>query len=113
GTAVPTVATNTVTWNGPIPAGGSVTVTITARIADTAGGQTISNQGTVNFDADGNGTNESTIQTDNPGLPGASDPTTFRAVSAAEIPTLGELGLALMAALLAGGALLRLRRRTA
>ncbi|HEX2642880.1 MAG TPA: S8 family serine peptidase, partial [Thermoanaerobaculia bacterium] len=46
GTAVPTVATNTVTWNGPIPAGGSVTVTITARIADTAGGQTISNQGT-------------------------------------------------------------------
>jgi uncharacterized repeat protein (TIGR01451 family) len=113
GTPTATIATNTVAWNGAIPAGGSVTVTITAQIADTAGGQTISNQGTVNFDGDGNGTNESSIMTDDPGQPGAADPTTFQAASAAEIPTLGEIGLALMAALLAGGALLRLRRRTA
>jgi uncharacterized repeat protein (TIGR01451 family) len=113
GTAVATLATNTVTWNGAIAASGSVTVTITARISDTAGGQTITNQGTINFDADGNGSNESTVPTDDPALPGATDPTSFDVASAAEIPTLGEVGLALLVALLAGGALLRLRRRTA
>lgn len=113
GTAVATVATNTVTWNGSIPASGSVTITIQATIDGSAGGQTISNQGTINFDADGNGTNESSVQTDSPSAPGASDPTIFIVQTAVEIPTLGELGLAALMALLAGFALLRLRRRTA
>ncbi len=112
GTAVATVATNTVTWNGSIPMGGSVTVTIQARIDASAANLTISNQGTVHFDADGNQTNESSAPTDDPALPGTADPTSFRALSASEIPTLGEIGLVLLAALLAAGALLRLRRRT-
>lgn len=112
GTAVATVATNTVTWNGAIPASGSVTVTIQARVAANTQGQTITNQGTVNFDSDGNGTNESSAPTDDPLLPGAADPTSFVvAISAIEIPTLGEVGLAALIALLAGFALFRLRRR--
>jgi len=113
GTAVATVATNTVTWNGSIPASGSVTITIQATIDAAVGGQTISNQGTINFDGDGNGTNESSVQTDSPSQPGAADPTVFQPLTAAEIPTLGEIGLAALMALLAGFALVRLRRRTA
>jgi uncharacterized repeat protein (TIGR01451 family) len=113
GSAVATLATNTVTWNGSIPANSSVTVTIQATIDAAAGGQSISNQGTINFDGDGNGTNESTVTTDDPAQPGAADATVFAPQTAAEIPTLGEVGLAALMALLAGFALVRLRRRTA
>lgn len=102
------VPTNTVTWNGAIPAGGSVTITIQAAINPDATG-TITNQGTIHFDADGNGTNESSVQTDDPALPGASDPTSFQVLSAVEIPTLEEWGMMLMLLLLTGAAFLRLR----
>ncbi len=76
GTAVATVGTNTVTWNGTIaPAGGTVTITITATIKPCTGGTTISNQGQIAFDGDGDGTNESTAVTDDPGTGAANDPT--------------------------------------
>ncbi len=104
--------TNTVTWNGTIAAnGGSVTITINAVINNGAGGQTITNQGTINFDADGNGTNESTILTDDPAAGGASDPTAFVVLDQLEIPALSTFGLAVLALLLASGALVALRRR--
>ncbi len=78
GAAVATVGTNTITWNGQLaPLGGSVTITITATVNSGTGGQTISAQGTISYDADGNGTNEATSQTDDPSQPGASDPTSF------------------------------------
>ena len=54
-----------------------MTITITATILPSAAGATVSNQGTIAFDADGNGTNEKTVQTDDPGQPGAQDPTSF------------------------------------
>ena len=115
GTSVATIATNTVTWNGAIPAGGTVTITIDAEILDTATpGSSIVNQGTVFFDADGNGSNESSAQTDDPAVGGGSDPTTIVVgsdTSVMEIPTLGEWGLAAFAIYLAGIALLVVRRR--
>ena len=78
GTAVATVGTNTVTWDGSLANGASVTITISATIAaSTAPGTAVANQGTVSFDADGNGTNESTALTDDPGVSGTADPTTF------------------------------------
>jgi uncharacterized repeat protein (TIGR01451 family) len=78
GTASVTPATNTVVWNGSIASGGSVTVTLQAVVkAATAVGTVVSNQGTVRYDGDGNGTNESSTPTDDPGLPGASDATAF------------------------------------
>jgi uncharacterized repeat protein (TIGR01451 family) len=113
GSAVATVATNTVTWNGPIAAGGSVTITIHASINAGTAGSTISNQGTIHFDGDGNGTNESTAVTDDPGQVGAADPTTFAVLSAVEIPTLDQVGLTLMLLLMAASAFYFLRRRTA
>jgi hypothetical protein len=56
-----------------------VTITIQATVdAADATGATISNQGTILFDADGNGTNESTVLTDDPGVGGANDPTSLQ-----------------------------------
>ncbi|HEX7153126.1 MAG TPA: DUF11 domain-containing protein [Thermoanaerobaculia bacterium] len=114
GTAVATVGTNTVTWNGAIAAGGTVTITINATVRpDATPGATVSNQGTINYDGDGNGTNEATRQTDAATSPGgATDPTTFivGAAAAAAIPTLDEAALMALAVLLAAVAAFVLKR---
>jgi uncharacterized repeat protein (TIGR01451 family) len=117
GTALATAATRTVTWNGSIPAGGSVTITINATIdASIAPGTTLTNQGTFAYDADGNGTNEASGVTDSPAAGGAADPTTFQVQGGSvppPIPTLDEVGLMLLALLLAMGGAVMLRRRRA
>ncbi|WP_440225219.1 proprotein convertase P-domain-containing protein [Dokdonella sp. MW10] len=116
GTAVANTGTNTVTWNGAIAAGGSVTVTIVATIrADAAPGDVV-NQGTVNHDADGNGSNESTLVTDDPSGAGGADPTVFTVTSptgteAVPIPVDGHLALLLLMLGLAGIAWTAMRRR--
>ncbi len=112
GTAVANVGTNTVTWNGSIAAGGSVTITIQATLLSGAvPGTMVSNQGTIRYDADGDGTNEATGVTDDPGAAGSGNPTTFTVAAAAvtEIPTLGEWGLILMTLLVALAGAWRLR----
>ncbi len=111
GTALADLGTNTVTWNGSIPASGSVTITIEAVIGSGLGSALIANQGTINFDGDGNGTNESTGETDDPAVGGAADPTVFGLGAALDIPTQSAWGLALLMAALAGAALFVLRRR--
>jgi uncharacterized repeat protein (TIGR01451 family) len=97
GTAVATVATNTVTWDGAIPAGGTVTIAIDATVKNdpTFAGTAVANQGTISFDADGNGTNESSAVTDDPATPGSGDPTVFD--EPASIPTLSTLALVILA----------------
>jgi len=77
GTAVPHYDNNSVTWNGTIPGNSSITITIKATIKNGTSGQTISNQGSISYDADGNGTNEFTALTDDPSVSGATNPTTF------------------------------------
>jgi uncharacterized repeat protein (TIGR01451 family) len=74
GSAVADIATRTVTWNGGIAAGGTVTITIAAI---NNGFWIISNQATMKYDADGDGTNEASCLTDDPGVAGLQDPTTF------------------------------------
>jgi hypothetical protein len=108
GTPVANIGTNTVTWNGTIAGNSSVTITIQATIT---GSGTISNQGTVSFDADGNGTNESTLQTDDPGVAGAANPTAFVVAGAIVIPTLGDFGLLALGLGVAGAATRLIRRR--
>ncbi|MCB1603676.1 MAG: Calx-beta domain-containing protein [Gammaproteobacteria bacterium] len=49
---------NMVSWNGSIPAAASVTITINTAISNSAVGQ-IDNQATINFDNDGDNSNES------------------------------------------------------
>ena len=118
GTAVATVGTNTVTWNGSIPGGGgTVTITIEAVVEAGTAGSTITNQGTIAFDGDGDGTNESSAQTDDPAVGGQADPTQFVAgegqggQNPLEIPTLSVWGLLALAALVAAAAFALLGRR--
>ena len=103
----PGSAGNTATWNGSIAALASVTITIEAVIDPGTAGLTISNQGTVNFDADGDGTNESSTTTDDPAAPGGADPTDIVVglPSVIEIPTLSGVGFAALALLLAAFAI--------
>ncbi len=109
GTAVATIGTNTVTWNGSIGASSSVTITITAIINVSAGGMAVSNQGTVLYDMDSNGTNETTVLTDDPSTVPVGDPTIFVAI-VVNIPTLSTPALLLLIMGLAFAALLLLRR---
>ncbi len=114
GTALANIGTNTVTWNGAIPAAGSVTITITATVNAGTIGQSISNQGTISYDSDGNGSNDASASTDDPAVAGGADPTVFVVGgSVLEIPTLSGLGLAALAFVLAALALVALRRRSA
>ena len=113
GTAVATLGTNTVTWNGSVPAGGSVTVTITATVEAGHEGETIANQASVAYDADDNGSNETTVQSDDPGAGGSADPTLFVVGGLEiEVPTLSPFGLAGLIALLLVAGWLVLRRRS-
>jgi uncharacterized repeat protein (TIGR01451 family) len=103
-------AGNTVNWNGTIAAmGGTVTISIDATINAGSEGLPISNQGTINFDGDNNGSNETQTQTT---PPVGAGPTIFIVGSppTVEIPTLAPWGLLGLVLLLAAGALWRLRR---
>jgi uncharacterized repeat protein (TIGR01451 family) len=84
GTVTTDLPGNYVAWNGSIPSGGSVTITINATVKPTVAlDTTISNQATISYDANVDGTNESTALTDDPSVAGASDPTDFVVVSPA------------------------------
>ena len=63
GTATANIGTNTVTWNGVVPANDSITISIDATIKAGTTGNTIANTGTISYDADGNGTNEASAST--------------------------------------------------
>ncbi len=68
-----------VTWNGSLaPGGGEVTLEIAATVRAGTGGRTVSNQAAVHFDADGDGSSESSVPSDDPTLPGLADATVFR-----------------------------------
>jgi uncharacterized repeat protein (TIGR01451 family) len=111
GIAVATVATRTVTWDGGIAAGGSVTITLQAMINPGTPEGTISNQGSFAYDADGNGTNEASGVTDDPATAAAGDPTAFQLiVEGPMIPTLDTVGLVFLTVLLALASVVTLRR---
>jgi len=91
---------NPVTWNGAIPVGGMVTITITATIGAGTQGMTFCNAPTIAFDRDGDGTNESSGA--------AAVPCCF--LIPAQIPALSGPALGILALLLGIAALRRLRR---
>jgi|CXWL01.1.fsa_nt_gi uncharacterized repeat protein (TIGR01451 family) len=113
GTAVATVGTNTVTWNGSLAPSASVTITITATILPAAAGTTVNNQGTASYDSDGNGANDGTAQTDDPTVVGANNPTPINVTGTptAVIPTLDEVGFFALLLLLASAGVVAVRRR--
>ena len=68
---------NTVRWNGAIAAGTSVTLTLAATINPGTLGALVVSQGAAAYDADHDGSNDSTVFTDDPLVGGAADPTVF------------------------------------
>ncbi|HYN43993.1 MAG TPA: DUF11 domain-containing protein [Thermoanaerobaculia bacterium] len=114
GAVMATTGTNAVTWNGSIPAGGTVTISIQATVrATTPEGARVSNQATIAYDLDGNGTNEASTVSDDPATPAAGDATVFVALAAAVavVPALDAVGVSLLALLVALGGVLVLGRR--
>jgi uncharacterized repeat protein (TIGR01451 family) len=99
GTAVANVGTNTVAWNGSIAAGGTVTITIQAFVKQGTIGTTISNQATVSYDSDANGTNDASRVSDDPSTAAPGDATAFQVVGS--VPALSQMMLFLLAAALA------------
>lgn len=102
GTTVADPGTHTVTFNGAIAGGTSVTITIDATINAQQGD--ITNQGSALFDADGEGTNETEVLTDDPSTGTPADATVFPVGTQGmpqAIPTLPTLALILLAGLLA------------
>jgi uncharacterized repeat protein (TIGR01451 family) len=97
GAAVANLGTNTVTWNGGIPAGGTVTITIVATVLPAAVGATVSNQGIISFDSDFNGTNDTTVVTNDHATPIAGDATSFVATASVVVPTLSTWALVILA----------------
>jgi len=78
GNVIAYVATNTVQWDGVVAAGGTVSISISAQILAGTEGKTISNQGTIYYDPNGNGLNNASAVTDDPVLPGSNDATDFK-----------------------------------
>ncbi len=111
GTAVATIATRTVTWNGGIPAGGAVTITINALVNAIAASSIVSNQATYAYDADLNGSNESTGLTDDPTVAGPANATTFAADALPPIPAASSEALWLIGLMLMAMGALRLRSK--
>jgi uncharacterized repeat protein (TIGR01451 family) len=110
GTVSEDFGSDTVHWNGSLAAGASVTLTIEAAV-QASEGTSISNQGTVYFDADNNGSNESSAPTDNPDdATGDADATTVVVGAVvAEIPALSPMMLLALAMLLGMAAFIALR----
>ncbi|MBV9071397.1 MAG: DUF11 domain-containing protein [Acidobacteria bacterium] len=103
GAAVANTGTNTVTWNGAIAGGGSVTITIQALVNNGTSGTTIANQATVSYDSDGNGTNDASRVSDDPSTAAQSDPTAFVVVGI--VPALSRMSMLLLAVALTALAL--------
>ncbi|HXH91818.1 MAG TPA: hypothetical protein VNN25_09575, partial [Thermoanaerobaculia bacterium] len=105
---VANVGTNTVTWNGSIAAGGTVTITIQAFVKQGTIGTTISNQATVSYDSDANGTNDASRVSDDPSTAAPGDATSFQVVGS--VPALSRMMLFLLAAALAVMSLIVMRK---
>ena len=106
GTVVADIGANTVTWDGAIPSGGSVTITIVAMIGPDASGP-VANQGSLLIDLDGDGTNETTVMTRQGD--GTAGPTVVNVQPASAIPVLSPWMLIALAAILAVAGMGRMR----
>lgn len=100
------LAENTVLWDGIIPGGATVGLRIHTRIAPGTAGALVVNQGEVHFALAGDASNDAVALTEAP----TGGPTVFQVLELAAIPSLGGIGMGLLALLLAVAALGRLRR---
>jgi uncharacterized repeat protein (TIGR01451 family) len=115
------VSGSEIVWDGDLPAGGSVTLVFKGRIdgavADLA---ELCNQGFVFWDSDGDGTNDRSEPTDDPGTPADDDSTCFTVEiggtapplsGTIDAPTLSEWGMIALSCLFAVAFTWRILRR--
>jgi uncharacterized repeat protein (TIGR01451 family) len=95
GTVVADMAGNTVTWNGSISAGGTVTLEIRGTVTPA-----IENQGFVNVDSNGDGTYDAQRPTDDPSTPEPDDATMFELLILGAVPAVTGTGLIILVAVL-------------
>ena len=107
-----TLGGGTLTWNGELAPGGSVTITFRARIRpDVPLGASLALLADGSLDSDEDGSSDFRYTSDDPAAPGGDDPTTIRvAPLVAGIPALGTAGLVLLALLFTAVAVRRLIR---
>jgi hypothetical protein len=102
-TGIVQVNGNTVSWNGSLPPMAYVTIVISGQVDGFLPvGTVVCNQGSLVNPPQ-------SVLTDDPALPGASDPTCFAVAGVVEVPALAPSGLVLLALVLAAFALRRLR----
>lgn len=101
-------AGHTLLWNGPLPAGARETLTVELTLA-VGQPNPVALQAELHFDTDADGTNDLSVPSDDPRLPGDTDPTVITAPQVLEVPALGLPGTVLLALLLTVGGLWRLR----
>lgn len=104
-------ATRTLRWNGQLELNQTVTISIDGTVRRNGSSTLVSNQGTINFDADGNGSNEAVTRTDDPAVGGSQDPTVFEVLSALPIPVNSPWALALLLLTVGGIAGFAMRRK--
>jgi uncharacterized repeat protein (TIGR01451 family) len=105
------IPNNTVFWDGIIFGGDSVTIDIQAELVGGSPFQLVLNQGVINVDTTGDGTNDTQRLTDDPSLAGAEEPTGFRiGAVVVPVPALGLLGILAMVLLLLGAGVIARRR---
>ena len=98
GSASYDAATRRVSWNGSLGAYGIAAVHVYVVVRDDATG-VINNQAVVYYDADSNGSNESSAVSHDPSLPGTGQPTGFTVLAPVPgpgLPMLTLLGLGLL-----------------
>jgi len=102
---------DTIIWNGDIPAGGSVEITfcVTVDIDVPLGTTVISNQGTVYYDSNGDGTNDAEKPTDDPVTAPSPDPTELQLSISAPVPIMTPVGMLALVGLLSTVAALSIR----
>jgi len=113
------VSGSQIVWDGEIPAGGEVVIVYKATV-DGPEGEEICNQGTVHWDSDGDGTNDATENTNDPGTPVDDDSTCFTVSvgpkapplsGTIDAPTLSEWGMIVVSCLFAVAFVWMMRRR--
>jgi uncharacterized repeat protein (TIGR01451 family) len=90
GLATADVVLNQVTWNGAITVGTDVIITITATIEQGTEGDDLLNQAEVHFDADGNATNEATVQSDGDAVTAGEQATVLHVAAIAPTVTIEQ-----------------------
>jgi len=111
-TALPHPPFTLVEWNGSLAPGETLTLVVEAELTWEAAGRSYDLVARGSYDSDQDGRRDQDLTSDDPAAPGEEDRTQVAvAALGVSIPTVSEVGLVALVLLLAGAALLRLRRQ--